>query len=73
MSDSRTQAAVRLLTPEEAADQLGCGRSHIYRLIAAGEVRSVKVGRLRRVPSTEVEAYIANLMLAGSGVSDGAA
>ena len=66
MSDTTAQAAVRLLSPEEAADVLGCGRSHIYRLIQSGEVRSVKVGRLRRVPSSEVEAYIESLMLAAS-------
>lgn len=59
-----TRADVRLLTPEQAADLLGCGRSHMFRLIAAGEVRSVKVGRLRRIPVGEVEQYIERLMSA---------
>ena len=64
--DGTTPTGVRLLSPETAAEILGCGRSHMYRLIAEGAVRSVKVGRLRRVPSSEVDAYIGRLLAAGA-------
>ncbi len=47
-----------LLTPEEAARMLGCGRTYVYGLIASGELESVKVGRLRRVPLAAVQAYV---------------
>ncbi len=63
-SSTAPVAPVRLLTPEQAAQVLGCGRSHMFRLIAAGEIRSIKVGRLRRIPVGEVEQYIERLMSA---------
>ena len=45
------QADGRLLLPvDEAARRLTIGRSLLYELLAAGEIRSIHVGRLRRVP-----------------------
>ena len=41
----------RLLLPvDEAARRLSIGRSLLYELLAAGEIHSIHVGRLRRVP-----------------------
>ncbi len=40
-----------LLRIEEAADRMGIGRSLMYRMVLSGEVESVHVGRLRRIPS----------------------
>ena len=37
-------------TVEEAAHELGCARSTVYRFMDAGIIRSVKVGGLRRIP-----------------------
>lgn len=59
-------AEMRLLTPEQAAQILGCGRSYMFHMIASGEVRSIKVGRLRRIPIAEVERYIARRLSADS-------
>lgn len=52
---------VGLLTPEQAARALAIGRSEVYKLIAANRLRSVKVGRLRRIPSTAIADLIAEL------------
>ena len=50
---------VRLvLTVEEAAECLGIGRTLMYALITAGEVESVRIGRLRRVPADALERYV---------------
>jgi len=47
-----------LLAPENAAQLLGCGRTHVYTLLRRGELKSIRVGRLRRIPRSEIEAYI---------------
>ena len=51
-----------LLTPEETADVLGVGRSKVYELLYAGAIRSVKIGRARRVLAESVRAYVAALV-----------
>jgi excisionase family DNA binding protein len=48
-----------LLTVEEAADRLGIGRSLMYELIGCGQIASIRVGRLRRVPSESLTEYVA--------------
>jgi excisionase family DNA binding protein len=50
-----------LLTVEEAARRLRLGRTLVYRLISSGELESVKVGRLRRVPAECLPEYVATL------------
>jgi excisionase family DNA binding protein len=50
-----------LLTVEEAAWRLRIGRTTCFRLVLAGEIESVMVGRLRRVPVDAVPAYVAKL------------
>lgn len=39
-----------LLTVVEAAHRLGIGRSSLYRLLDAGQMRSIHVGRSHRIP-----------------------
>jgi excisionase family DNA binding protein len=46
-----------LLTPMEAADALHIGRTKIYDLIRNGELTSIKIGKLRRVPVDAVREY----------------
>jgi excisionase family DNA binding protein len=50
-----------LLTVEEAADRLGIGRSLMYELIRCGQIASIRVGRLRRVPFESLTEYVAAL------------
>jgi excisionase family DNA binding protein len=40
-----------LLTPTEAAIALGIGRSKVYELLRAGQLRSVRIGTCRRIPA----------------------
>jgi excisionase family DNA binding protein len=57
--DGRTDGL--LLTVEEAAKRLRLGRTLVYRLISSGELESVKVGRLRRVPAECLPEYVDTL------------
>lgn len=50
-----------LLTVEEVARRLGIGRTTCFRLVLAGEIESVTVGRLRRVPADAVATFVAKL------------
>lgn len=50
-----------LLRVEEAAELLGIARTLMYRLLLAGDVESVHVGRLRRVPVDAVRQYVVGL------------
>ncbi|RFU87329.1 helix-turn-helix domain-containing protein [Streptomyces triticagri] len=50
-----------LLTVEEAARRLGIGRTTCFRLVSTGELESVTVGRLRRVPADALSTYVATL------------
>lgn len=50
-----------LLNVEEAARRLGIGRTVCYRLISSGELESVTVGRLRKVPADAIPEYVARL------------
>ncbi|WKK27575.1 excisionase family DNA-binding protein [Streptomyces olivoreticuli] len=61
---SADDPTLALLTVEEAARRLQIGRTTCYRLIASGELESVPVGRLRRVPAEAVPEYVARLRLA---------
>jgi excisionase family DNA binding protein len=58
-----TTKGTQLLSVPEAAARLACSRTHIYRLIAAGELRSVEIKASGTRPKTRVreedlEAYI---------------
>jgi excisionase family DNA binding protein len=50
-----------LLRVEEAALRLGIGRTSMYRLVMTGEVESVQIGGLRRIPAPCLEEYVERL------------
>jgi excisionase family DNA binding protein len=50
-----------LLTPEEAATVLRIGRTTIYALMKAGELRAVHIGRSCRLPRAELERFVDHL------------
>lgn len=50
-----------VLTVEEAAELLGIGRTLMYALVAAGDVESVRIGRLRRIPRDALVVYVEEL------------
>lgn len=52
------QARMRFLTVAEVATLLRVSKMTVYRLLHAGELTAVRVGRSFRVPSEAVEAYL---------------
>jgi excisionase family DNA binding protein len=49
-------------TVEEAAQVLKISRWKIFDLIRTNQLRSVKIGGVRRIPRTAVEEYITRLL-----------
>jgi len=50
---------VRLLRIEEIAERLSVSRSMAWKLIALGDLRSVRIGRAVRVRPQDLEVYLA--------------
>ena len=50
-----------LLTPESAAEVLSVGRTKVYQLMATGALRSVRIGKCRRVPMSAVVELVQHL------------
>ncbi len=55
-----------LLRVEEAALRLGIGRTSMYRLVMSGEVESVQIGGLRRIPAPCLQEYVERLRQSAS-------
>ena len=51
-----------LLSVEDAAERLALSRTRLYGLIKSGEIVSIRVGRLRRVPVEALAAFTARLI-----------
>jgi excisionase family DNA binding protein len=51
-----------LLTAEQAAEMLNIGRCKVYDLLRTGELESVKIGRLRRIPVDNVHRFATRLV-----------
>lgn len=57
-----TEAVRRLLlTPEQAAQALGIGRSFVYELLRSGQLESVRIGTCRRVPEAALHDFVEQL------------
>jgi excisionase family DNA binding protein len=50
-----------LLRVDEAGRQLNLGRSVMYELIRSGRLRSVKIGKLRLIPSSALIEFVESL------------
>jgi excisionase family DNA binding protein len=60
---TKQDAGPRILYPMiQAAYLLGISRTELYTRMQRGELRSVKLGRLRMIPATELDAFAARLM-----------
>lgn len=55
-----------LLTPQEAADSLGIGRTRLFALLGDGVIASVMIGRSRRVPVAALTRYVDSLTAVGA-------
>ena len=47
-----------LITPEDAADMLGCGMNSIYKLLNSGKIKAMRIGRHWKIPKRAVQEYI---------------
>jgi excisionase family DNA binding protein len=47
-----------LLTPEEAFNRLNIGRAKGFQMLASGDLPSIKIGRLRRIPADGLQAWV---------------
>jgi excisionase family DNA binding protein len=54
------EARARFLTVAEVADLMRVSSMTVYRLIKAGDLPAVRVGRSFRVRDTDVDAYLAS-------------
>ena len=50
-----------LLSIPEAAERLSLGRSKLYELMAAGELKAVRIGRAVRLATSEVDRFAERL------------
>jgi excisionase family DNA binding protein len=50
-----------LLTVEQAAERLAISRTVVYSLIKSGELESVKIGNIRRIPAAAVDDFVQRL------------
>jgi excisionase family DNA binding protein len=58
-----------LVSPREAANLLGIGRSTIYLLLRSGDLQSIHIGACRRIPLDSVNSLVQRLREAEQGVS----
>ncbi len=56
--DAVDSNAGRLLRIEDIADRLAVSRSMAWKLVAHGQLRSLRIGRSVRVRQADLEAYI---------------
>lgn len=50
-----------LFSPEDLMRLLGLGRARVFELLRRQEIRSIKVGRMRKVSARALSDYVSNL------------
>ncbi len=58
MTETKSPEHDEVLSPDELANYLKCGRTYAYQLLAKGEIPSFKIGKLRRIRRADVEQYV---------------
>jgi len=58
MNEHSDGTSERFLTVREFAEALRVSNMTVYRLVSAGELKAVKVGRSVRLPADEVDRYL---------------
>lgn len=61
---SAGDATLVALTVAEAARRIGIGRTKLYEYVSSGEIASVKIGSLRRIPAEAVNEFLARRLSA---------
>lgn len=57
-------------TVEEAAERLGVGRTLVYALVRRGDIESINIGRLRRIPCDALDDFVLRLRQLTGGMED---
>jgi excisionase family DNA binding protein len=52
---------LQAFTVEQVADMLHIGRDKVYYLLRTGQLRSIKIGKLRRITEDHLDEFIASL------------
>jgi excisionase family DNA binding protein len=60
-----------LLSPDETCEVLGVKRSTLFKMLEAGEIPSIKVGRLRRIPTAGLKDWVHRQVDEQAGVQEG--
>ena len=47
-----------VMTPAEAAHALGIGRNSIYTLLRSGQLNSIRIGKIIKIPRTALDEYL---------------
>ncbi|MFC9974335.1 helix-turn-helix domain-containing protein [Spirillospora sp. NPDC127200] len=61
MDDAAGQPTIQTYTVEQVADVLQVGRDKVYALLRSGQLRSIKIGKLRRITDRQLAAFIESL------------
>jgi excisionase family DNA binding protein len=66
LKDRQTQASTHsgLFSLNDVAEYLSCSRTHAHKLISNGSIPSLKLGTLRRVRKSDLDAYIESRLAA---------
>lgn len=62
-----THVAGEWLRPDQVVAYTGIARTRVYKLLADGSIRSVKVGRTRHIRRRDVDAFLESKMTDGGG------
>src|SRR6478735_12717056 len=57
-------------TVEEAAERLGVGRTLVYALVRSGDIESIAIGRLRRIPCDALDDFVDRMRQIGREAHD---
>ena len=52
---------MQAFTVEQVADMLHVGRDKVYYLLRTGQLRSIKIGKLRRITEQQLAEFVASL------------
>ena len=58
MPTNDADAVPLVVSPKRARQILDCSHKKIYELLNAGELKSIKIGRARRIVMASIDAYI---------------
>ena len=60
-----------LMTVDELAEYLGITRDTVYRKVKAGEIPSIRIGRLLRFPKKTIENWLGQKITPAGGIKPG--